>query len=62
MIKCFIGYRHNGNAFPSPLCVKLPQMSAYAKDFDKNSKQINLLLNDKEISKNIQKYGIKSKA
>ena len=37
-------------------------MNADAKDFDKNSKQINLLLNDKKISKNIQKYGIKSKA
>ena len=36
-------------------------MNAYAKDFDKNSKQINLLHNDKEISKNIQKYGIEQK-
>ena len=26
-------------------------MNAYAKYFDKDSKQINLLLNDKEISK-----------
>ena len=29
--KYFIGYRHEGNAFPSPLCVKLPQMNAYIK-------------------------------
>ena len=50
-LKYFIGYRHKGNAFPSPLCVKLPQMNAYAKCFDKNNKYINLLVNDKEISK-----------
>ena len=36
----FIGYRHKGNAFPSPLCVKIPQMNAYAKYFDKNNKYI----------------------
>ena len=29
--KYFIGYRHKGNAFPSPLYVKLPQMNAYTK-------------------------------
>ena len=29
--KYFIGFRHKGNAFPSPLCVKLPQMVAYVK-------------------------------
>ena len=49
--KYFIGYRHKGNAFPSPLCVKLPQMNAYAKYFDKNNKYINLLVNDKETLK-----------
>ena len=38
--KYFIGYRHKGNAFPSPLCVKLPQMNAYAKYFGKNNKYI----------------------
>ena len=37
------------NTFPSPLCIKRPQMKAYAKYFDKNSKYINLLDNDKEI-------------
>ena len=49
--KYFIGYRHKGNAFPSPLCVKLPQMNAYAKHVDENNKCINLLVNDKEILK-----------
>ena len=29
--KCFIGYRHEGNAFLSLLCVKCSQMNAYAK-------------------------------
>ena len=60
--KYFIGYRYKGNAFPSPLCVKLPQMNGYAKYFDENNKYINHLVNDKEILKNIQKYGIKLKA
>ena len=51
--KYFVGYRHNGNVFPSPLFVKLPQMNAYAKYFDKNSKYINLLVNDEKI---LEKY------
>ena len=41
--KYFIGYRHNGNGFPSPLCIKRPQMNAYAKYFDRNGKYMNLL-------------------
>ena len=47
--KYFIGYRDKGNASLSPLYVKPPQMNAYAKYFDKNSKYMNLLVNDKEI-------------
>ena len=47
--KYFIGYRDKSNAFLSPLYVKPPQMNAYAKYFDKNSKYMNLLVNDKEI-------------
>ena len=31
------------------MCVKLAQMNAYAKYFDKNSKYMNLLVNDKKI-------------
>ena len=49
--KYVIGYRHKGNAFSSPLCVKLPQMNAYAKCFDKNNKYRKFLVNDKEILK-----------
>ena len=43
-LKYFIGYRDKGNAFPSPLYVKLPQMNAYAKYFDKDSKFMNLFV------------------
>ena len=50
-VKYFIGYWHKGNAFPSPLCVKLPQINTYTRYFDKNNKCINLLVNDKEIFK-----------
>ena len=51
--KYFIRYRHEGNAFPSPLCIKLPQMNAYTKYFDKNNKYINFLVSDKKI---LEKY------
>ena len=49
--KFFIGYRHEGNAFLSLLCVKCSQMNAYAKYFDENNKYMNLLVNDKEVLK-----------
>ena len=29
--KYFFGYRREGNAFPSPLCIKLPHINAYTK-------------------------------
>ena len=35
------------------MCVKGPQMDGYAKNFDKNSKCMNLLINNKEI---LEKY------
>ena len=35
------------------LCMKLPQMNAYAKYFDKNSKCMNHLVKDEKILKNI---------
>ena len=38
---------------PSPLCIKLPQMNAYAKYYDRSSKYMNILVNDKKI---IEKY------
>ena len=42
--KYFIGYRHEGNAFPSALCIELPQMNEYAKYFNKNRKYMNHLV------------------
>ena len=52
-LKYFIGCRHKGTVFPSLLWVKLPQINTYAKYCDKNSKYINLLVNDIEI---LEKY------
>ena len=49
----FIECRHEGNTFPSPLFIKLPQMNAYTKYFDKNDKYMNLLVKDEKTLKNI---------
>ena len=54
-----IRYRFKGCNVPSPLCMKLPNINAYAKYFDKNSKYMNFLVNEEKILKNILKYGIK---
>ena len=54
--KYFIGYRHRGDAFPSPLYIKLPHMNTHVKYIDKNNKCIDLLVNDKEIFKKIFGY------
>ena len=56
--KYVIGYRHKGNA----LCVKLPQMNAYTKYCDKNSKYLNLLVINKEILKNYSEIWNKIKS
>ena len=52
---CFTGYRHESNAFPSPLFVKLLQMNTYAKYFDKNSKYLNHWVKYEKILKNYLK-------
>ena len=49
--KYFIGYIHKFNAFSLLLYVKLPEIDAYAKYFDKNRKYMNLLANDEKILK-----------
>ena len=56
------GYRHEGNAFPSPLCIKRPQMNAYTKYFDKNNKCMNHLVKDKKILKKYLKIWNKIKS
>ena len=50
-MKYFMGYRHERNTFPSSLCIKLPQMNAYAKYFDRNSKYINHLAKGEKMVK-----------
>ena len=60
--KYFIGYRHEGNAFPSLLCVKLPQMNAYTKYFDKNNKYMNHLVIDEKTLKRYFKIWNKIKS
>ena len=49
--KYFIGYIHEGNAFPRPLCIKFPQMNGYIKYFDISNKCIDLSVHDKELLK-----------
>ena len=49
----YILHRERGNALPPSLCIKFLQMNAYVKYFNKNSKYMNLLVNDKEI---LEKY------
>ena len=44
------------------MCVKLPQIKAYTKYFDKNSKCMNLLVNDKEILENFSETWNKIKS
>ena len=48
LFKTFTGFRHKGNAFPAPLCIKISQMKGCSKYFDKNNKHMNLLVNVKK--------------
>ena len=57
--KYFIGY---SNAFPSPLCIKFPQMNAYTKYFDKNNNYMNHLVKDEKILKKYSKIWNKIKS
>ena len=49
-LKHYIGYKHNDETL-SPLKVKLPQLTEYAKHFNNGDKLINLLVTDKELLK-----------
>ena len=57
-LKYFIGHTNENDAFPVPLCIKLPQMNGYVKYFNDN-KCMNLLVHDKKLSKNTMKYRIR---
>ena len=50
--KYFIGY--NDNDVIRPLCVRLPQMTGYAKKFDENA-TMSFKANDKQLLKNYNK-------
>ena len=41
--KYYIGYMHKTEAFPSPLCIKLPQLIGYTKYFNNDNRYVNLL-------------------
>ena len=62
LFKYFVGYRYEGNAFPSPLCIKLPQMNACDKYYYKNSKYMNHLVKDEKILKKYLKIWNKIKS
>ena len=48
--KRYIGYKHKDGAF-SPLNIKLPQLTGYAKHFNNDDKLTNFLVSDKELLK-----------
>ena len=50
--KYFIGYNDNG--IIRPLCIKLPQMTAYARKFDKNAK-MSFIVKNKQLLKKYAK-------
>ena len=52
--KYFIGYNDNDNIIP--LCIKLPQMTGYARKFNENA-TMSFIVKDKKLLKNIVKYG-----
>ena len=57
--KYFIGY--NDNDVVRPLCVRLPQMTGYARKFDENA-TMSFRANNKLLLKIIIKYGEKLKS
>ena len=50
--KYFIGYNDNGNI--RPLCIRLPQMTGYARKFNENS-TISFIVKDKKLLKKYSK-------
>ena len=51
-LKYFIGY--NDNDVIRPLCVRLPQMTGYARKFDENA-TMSFRVNNKQLLKNFNK-------
>ena len=52
--KYFIGY--NNDDVIIPLCVRLPQMIGYTREFDENA-TMSFRANNKQLLKNQHKYG-----
>ena len=52
-LKYFIRYNDN---HIRPLCIRLPQMTGYARKFDENA-TMSFIVKDKQLLKNILKYG-----
>ena len=50
--KYFIGYNDNDNI--RPLCIRLPQMTGYARKFDENA-TMSFIVKDKQLLKNYTK-------
>ena len=51
-LKNFIGY--NDNNVIRPLCIRLPKMTGYAKNFDENA-TMSFRVNNKQLLKNFNK-------
>ena len=51
-LKYFIGY--NDNDIIRPLCIRLPQMTGYARKFDESA-TTSLIVKDKQLLKNYTK-------
>ena len=58
-LKYFIGYNHND--IIRPLCLRLPQMTGYARKFDQNA-TISFIVKDKQLLKNYTKIWEKLKS
>ena len=58
-LKYFIGY--NDNDIIRPLCIRLPQMTGYARKFDENA-TMSLIVKDKQLLKNYTKIWEKLKS
>ena len=52
--KYFIGYNDNDNDVIRPLCVKLPQITRYARRFNENG-TMSFKINNKQLLKNYNK-------
>ena len=49
-LKCYIGYKHTDGIL-SPLNIRLPQLTGYARRFNDENKVINFLVADKKLLK-----------